>query len=56
MLGDWPERDVQGGRLAGMKTCLAKYGQMQQAKADYEIQAFANLLGIIDRCNEEYSK
>jgi len=20
MLGDWPERDVQGGKLAGMKT------------------------------------
>jgi putative hydrolase of the HAD superfamily len=53
MLGDWPERDVQGGRLAGMKTCLAKYGQMQQAKADYEIEGFANLLEIIARCNEE---
>ncbi len=53
MLGDWPERDVQGGRLAGMKTCLAKYGQMQQAKADYEIEGFANLLEIVDRCNVE---
>ena len=52
MLGDWPERDVQGGRLAGMKTCLAKYGQMRQAKADYEIEGFANLLEIVDRCNE----
>ncbi len=53
MLGDWPERDVQGGKLAGMKTCLAKYGQMQPAKADYEIEGFANLLEIVDRCNEE---
>lgn len=53
MLGDWPERDVHGGRLAGMKTCLAKYGQMQQAKADYEIESFPTLLEIIDRCNGE---
>jgi HAD superfamily hydrolase (TIGR02253 family) len=53
MLGDWPERDVQGGRLAGMKTCLAKYGQVQQAKADYEIEGFANILEIVDRCNVE---
>jgi FMN phosphatase YigB (HAD superfamily) len=36
-----------------MKTCLAKYGQKQQAKADYEIESFRNLLEIIDRCNEE---
>jgi putative hydrolase of the HAD superfamily len=56
MLGDWPERDVQGGRLAGMKTCLAKYGQMQQARADYEIEDFTNLLEIIDSCNEEQTK
>lgn len=53
MLGDWLQRDVQGGRLAGMKTCLAKYGQKQHAKADYEIECFTNLLEIIDRCNKE---
>jgi putative hydrolase of the HAD superfamily len=53
MLGDWPERDVQGGKLAGMKTCLAKYGQIQQAKADYQIQSFSKLLTIVDRCNKE---
>jgi HAD superfamily hydrolase (TIGR01549 family) len=53
MLGDWPERDVQGGRLAGMKTCLAKYGQIQQAKADYQIESFSKLLTIVDRCNKE---
>jgi len=33
MVGDWPAKDMQGGRLAGMKTCLAKYGQKLQAKA-----------------------
>ncbi len=53
MLGDWPERDVQGGKLAGMKTCLAKYGQIQQAKADYQIESFSKLLTIVDRCNKK---
>jgi len=53
MLGDWPERDVQGGRLAGMKTCLAKYGQMHETKADYQIESFSKLLTIVDRCNKE---
>ena len=53
MLGDWPERDVQGGRLAGMKTCLAKYGQMHETKADCQIESFSKLLTIVDRCNKE---
>ena len=53
MLGDWPERDVQGGRLAGMKTCFAKYGQMQETRADYQIESFSKLLTIVDRCNKE---
>ena len=53
MVGDWPERDVQGGRLAGMKTCLAKYGQMHETKADYQIESFSKLLTVVDRCNKE---
>jgi putative hydrolase of the HAD superfamily len=53
MLGDWPERDVQGGKLAGMKTCLATYGQVRPGKADYQIESFANLLDVVDRCNKE---
>ena len=39
MLGDWPERDVQGGRLAGMKTCLAKYGQMRKQQQIMKLKA-----------------
>ena len=53
MVGDWPERDVQGGRLAGMKTCLAKYGQMHETKADYQIESFSKLLTIVDHCNKK---
>lgn len=53
MLGDWPERDVQGGKLAGMKTCLAKYGQVRPAKADYQIKAFKGLLDVVEECKME---
>jgi HAD superfamily hydrolase (TIGR02253 family) len=53
MVGDWPERDVLGGKIAGMKTCLATYGQLRPGKADYEIESFANLLDVVDRCNKE---
>jgi putative hydrolase of the HAD superfamily len=53
MVGDWPAKDMQGGRLAGMKTCLAKYGQKLQAKADYEISAFERLLDVISECKNE---
>jgi putative hydrolase of the HAD superfamily len=53
MVGDQPERDVQGGRSVGMKTCLATYGQVRPGKADYQIESFANLLDVVDRCNKE---
>jgi putative hydrolase of the HAD superfamily len=47
MVGDWPERDVQGGRSVGMKTCLVSYEQMRHTTADYEIADFADLLDIV---------
>ena len=53
MIGDWPERDVQGGKLAGMKTCLAKYGQAQPAKADHQINDFKELLDVVAECKME---
>jgi HAD superfamily hydrolase (TIGR02253 family) len=53
MVGDWPERDMQGGRSVGMKTCLATYGQVRPGKAEYQIESFANLLDVVDRCNKE---
>jgi FMN phosphatase YigB (HAD superfamily) len=53
MVGDWPERDIQGGKLAGMKTCFAKYGQKRHATADCEIEDFSDLLDIVaDRCTQ----
>jgi putative hydrolase of the HAD superfamily len=53
MVGDWPERDVEGGKLVGMKTCLARYGQERPAGADYQIEDFKELLDVIADCKME---
>jgi len=50
-LGDNPARDIKGAQAIGMKTALAKYGQVfpdDGVKADYEIKKFDELLGILD--------
>lgn len=48
-IGDWPERDVKGAKLIGMKTCLAKYGwhQGRYIKPNYEINKFEDIVRII---------
>jgi len=48
-VGDNPGRDIRGAKAVGMKTCLAKYGQWSEndAKADYEIKTFEDLLEIL---------
>jgi len=49
-VGDNPERDISGAKKAGMKTCLAKYGQQifsKKVKADFEIKDINELLGIL---------
>lgn len=50
MVGDWPERDVQGARKIGMKTCFAKYGYTKgnvKSGADHEINNFEEILKIV---------
>ena len=49
-VGDNPERDIKGAKEVGMRTCLAKYGLWHEGegtKADYEIERFEDLLGVI---------
>jgi putative hydrolase of the HAD superfamily len=48
-VGDNPARDIKGAKAVGMRTCLAKYGQMfkENIKADYEIEKFEDLLKVI---------
>lgn len=51
MVGDWPERDMVGGRGAGIKTVYAKYGDTFDtlaSGADYEIDDISQLVGIVD--------
>lgn len=49
MVGDWPEKDMIGAKEAGMLTCWAKYGSCgRQGTADYVIDSFGELLGVIE--------
>ncbi|MBI2598011.1 MAG: HAD-IA family hydrolase [Candidatus Diapherotrites archaeon] len=49
-VGDNPGRDILGAKRAGMKTALAKYGQVfknSKISADFELKKFSDLLKII---------
>ena len=51
MVGDWPERDIEGAKKIGMKTCFARYGSARKIKdsgADYIIDDIKELLQIMD--------
>lgn len=51
MVGDWPERDIQGAKNLGMKTCWASYGSDQpnnKIKADFEINKFEEILRFLN--------
>ena len=49
--GDNLSRDIRGAKLAGMRTCFAKYGSIigmdDSVKPDFEIERFSDLLKII---------
>jgi HAD superfamily hydrolase (TIGR02253 family) len=58
MVGDWPERDIAGAKLAGIHTVYARYGDKYPSKdrelrvgsgADFEIDDPAELLGVLAR-------
>ncbi len=50
MVGDRPERDIDGARKLGMVTCFAKYGnpKARSSMADYEINDIKELLEIVE--------
>ena len=52
MVGDRPERDIEGAKKIGMSTCFAKYGNLKFKKkdsmADYEINSIKELLDIVE--------
>ena len=50
MVGVWPERDVVGAKLVGMKTAFAKYGDVFNTKhsgADYDLNNISEILNIL---------
>mgnify|MGYP001063685030 FL=1 len=52
MVGDWPERDVVGGKSLGMRTVFARYGDTfgtVESGADYDIDDVFELVAIVDR-------
>ncbi|MEK6892546.1 MAG: TIGR02253 family HAD-type hydrolase [Nanoarchaeota archaeon] len=50
MVGDRPERDIEGSKKLGMVTCFAKYGnpKADASGADYEINNIKELLEIVE--------
>ncbi len=50
MVGDRPERDIEGAKKLGMVTCFAKYGnpKADASGADYEINNIKELLEIVE--------
>ncbi len=49
-VGDNPERDIKGAQKLGIKTALAKYGQLfpdKNIKADFELKNISELLKIV---------
>lgn len=53
MVGDWPERDIEGAKKQGIKTCFAKYGygwrkkKLGKVKADFTINDIQELLRVV---------
>jgi len=50
MVGDNPDRDVKGASELGIKTCLARYGQIIESdiKPDFTIYSIMELVDIIE--------
>ena len=50
MVGDRPDRDIEGAKKLGMSTCFARYGnpKAKNPKADYEINDIKELLEIVE--------
>jgi putative hydrolase of the HAD superfamily len=52
MVGDWIERDIEGAKQLGIKTCFARYGAVNHPEgkdsgADYEIDDIKQLLKLV---------
>lgn len=54
MVGDWPERDIEGAKKMGMVTVFARYGNTfgtVESDAVYDIEDLYELVDIVDSLN-----
>ncbi len=54
MVGDWPERDVEGAKQLGMKTIFARYGDTLgtiDSGADWDIDDIHQIVDIVSELN-----
>ena len=54
MVGDWPERDVEGAKRLGIKTIFAKYGDTfgtVESGADWEAEDIFEIVNIVNSLN-----
>ena len=54
MVGDWPDRDIEGAKQLGMKTAFARYGSTQDIEdsgADHDLDSLSELVDIIQKYN-----
>ena len=55
MVGDWPERDLQGAARLGMRTAFARYGNshgVTSSDADYTLDKIDQLIDITRELNQ----
>lgn len=54
MVGDWPERDMVGAKLVGMKTVFARYGdsfKIIKSGADWDVDDIYDVVQIVNELN-----
>ena len=54
MIGDWPERDVEGAKQLGIKIIYARYGDTfgtVESGADWDINDVSEILDIVNELN-----
>lgn len=54
MVGDWPERDMEGARQTGIRTIFARYGDTfgtVESGADWDVEDIFEIVGIVKSLN-----
>jgi putative hydrolase of the HAD superfamily len=54
MVGDWPERDMEGAHQIGIRTVFAKYGDTfgtVESGADWEVEDIFEIVSIVKSLN-----